>query len=136
VTSIIIQTASRALQPLLLFFSVFLLVRGHNHPGGGFVGGLVAAASFAMLAVAFGPGPARASLRIDPRTLVGAGLAIALAGAAIPLLLGRPLLTGAWLELTVGAEHLFLGTPFLFDLGVYLLVMGTTITIVFALSEE
>ena len=53
-TSPIFRTAARLLMPLLLLFSVFLLLRGHNEPGGGFVGGLVAAAAFALYAVAFG----------------------------------------------------------------------------------
>ena len=54
VNSPIFRTAARLLMPLLLLFSVFLLLRGHNEPGGGFVGGLVAAAAFALYAIAFG----------------------------------------------------------------------------------
>ena len=60
--------------PLLLLFSVFLLLRGHNEPGGGFVGGLVAAAAFALYVIAFGVERARQALLVKPLTLLGAGL--------------------------------------------------------------
>ena len=62
-TSTILQTATRVLMPLLLLFAVFLLLRGHNQPGGGFVGGLVVASSFVLYSIAFGRrrGSARAS---------------------------------------------------------------------------
>ena len=62
----IFRTAARLLMPLLLLFSVFLLLRGHNEPGGGFVGGLVAAAAFALYAIAFGTRRARQALVVSP----------------------------------------------------------------------
>jgi multicomponent Na+:H+ antiporter subunit B len=58
----------------VLLFSLFLLFRGHNEPGGGFVGGLVAATAFALYAIAYGIVRARQALRVDPRTLIGIGL--------------------------------------------------------------
>jgi multicomponent Na+:H+ antiporter subunit B len=133
---LILQTTARALQPLLLFFSVFLLLRGHQHPGGGFVGGLLAAGAFTIHGIAFGIDSARQSLRIDPRTLIGIGLATAVASGSLSLLRGQPLLTSIWVSWGLGARRLDLGTPLLFDAGVYLLVMGTTLTIVLALGEE
>ena len=78
-TSPIFRTAARLLMPLLLLFAVFLLLRGHNEPGGGFVGGLVAAAAFALYAIAFGVQRARQALLVNPLTLLGTGLLIALA---------------------------------------------------------
>ena len=74
----IFRTAARLLMPLLLLFSVFLLLRGHNEPGGGFVGGLVAAAAFALYGIAFGVQRARQALLVKPMTLLGVGLLIAL----------------------------------------------------------
>lgn len=135
-SSLILETISRALKPLLLFFSAFLLLRGHHQPGGGFVGGLLAAGAFSMQAITFGVGPARRSLRVDPRSLIGIGLCVALAGGLLGPLRGRPLLTGSWVSWEIGGQELELGTPLLFDAGVYLLVMGTTLTIVLALGEE
>jgi multicomponent Na+:H+ antiporter subunit B len=136
-TSLILRTASRIVRPLLLLFSVFLLVRGHNEPGGGFVGGLVAATAFALYAIAFGPEEARRSLRLDPRTLVGAGLVLALAGGVGPVLAGEPFLTGRWTELRLfGAGAIPLGTPLLFDVGVYLIVVGFTLSVILSFAEE
>lgn len=133
--SLILSTAIRLLLPLLLIFSVFLLLRGHNEPGGGFVGGLVAAAAIVLHALAEGVDKARALVRIEPRLLVGTGLAVSLTSAMMPMALGRPMLTGLWLPWHIPLLG-HAGTPILFDLGVYLLVAGMALMIVFALMEE
>lgn len=135
-TSQILQTAARGLQPLLLFFSLFLLVRGHNYPGGGFVGGMMGAGAFAVHAVAFGVESARRSLEVDPRLLTGVGLALALAAALWGPLSGFPFFASLWTSVTVARQTLEVGTPLLFDFGVYLLVVGATLTTVFSLGEE
>ena len=96
VNSPIFRTAARLLMPLLLLFSVFLLLRGHNEPGGGFVGGLVAAAAFALYAIAFGVQRARQALLVRPLTLLGAGLLIALLSGLPAVLRGQPFLTALW----------------------------------------
>ena len=83
-TSSILQTATRLLMPLLLLFAVFLLLRGHNQPGGGFVGGLVVAASFVLYSIAFGVGAARRALLVRPATLLGTGLLVAFVLIAAP----------------------------------------------------
>lgn len=135
---LILRTASVYLTPLLLLFSVFLLVRGHNEPGGGFAGGLVAAAAFVLLSISSSVPLARRTLRIDPRTLVGGGLLLMLAsGLVAPLLTGQPYLSALWWQLSLpGGETVSVGTPLLFDIGVYLAVAGTVLVIVFALEEE
>ena len=135
---LILPTATRYLLPLLLLFSVFLLLRGHNEPGGGFAGGLVAAAAFALLATASGVRMARYALRVDPRTLVGAGLLVMLSSGLVPLVAtSEPFLTAvSWQIDLPGAAELYVGTVLLFDLGVYLAVLGTILAIVFALEEE
>jgi multicomponent Na+:H+ antiporter subunit B len=138
-SGLILQTATRFMMPLLLLFSVFLLVRGHNLPGGGFIGGLVGASAFAVYALAFDVPTARQALRVDGRSLVAAGLHIALAAAVLPLFWNLPLLTHryAWTKLWLfGFGELPLGTPLLFDLGVYLTVLGVSLTIILALAEE
>jgi len=137
VTSLILATAARYLLSLLLVFSIFILIRGHNEPGGGFIGGLIAAAAFALNAVAFDAGTARRILRIDPRTLVALGLLIALGAGTVPLLTGAPFLTGIWFTAYVpGLGELPVGTPLLFDCGVYLVVLGVTLTMILTLAEE
>jgi multicomponent Na+:H+ antiporter subunit B len=134
--SIILRTATKFLLPLLLLFSIFLLLRGHNEPGGGFVGGLVAAAAYILYALAYNVPSTLAALRLAPRTFIGIGLLIAGASGAVPLLLGRPFLTAIWLDVLPGVGVLDIGTPLVFDLGVYITVLGVVLTIVLSLAEE
>jgi len=133
--SLILSIAVRSLLPLLLLFSVFLLIRGHNEPGGGFVGGLVAAAAFALYAIAEGVAKVRQTLRVDPRVLIGAGLLVALSSGLLSLLQGQPFMTGLWYKQAVPVLGK-LGTPVLFDTGVYLVVVGIILTIILTLAEE
>jgi multicomponent Na+:H+ antiporter subunit B len=135
--SLILRTATRYLIDLLLLFSIFLLLRGHNEPGGGFVGGLAAAAAFVLYTLAFDVASARQLLRIDPHILIGVGLIIAVASGLVGLLLENAFLTGEWVKWNVlNAFELELGTPLFFDIGVYLVVLGVTLLIVFSLFEE
>jgi multicomponent Na+:H+ antiporter subunit B len=131
VNSPIFATAARLLMPLLLLYAVFLLYRGHNEPGGGFVGGLVAAAAFALYGTAFGVQRARHALLVKPMTLLGAGLLIALLSGLPAVLRGQPFLTAVWT-----AGPLAVGTPALFDVGVFLVVTGVVLMMVFSLAEE
>jgi multicomponent Na+:H+ antiporter subunit B len=133
--SLILAAATRGLFPLILLFSVFLLLRGHNDPGGGFIGGLAAACAFALWAVAEGVAAARERLRVDPRALVAAGLCVALTSGLLAMLDGAPFLTGLWPPLSLPVVGK-VGTPLLFDLGVYLVVIGIATTILFELMEE
>ena len=130
-TSPIFRTAARTLMPLLLLFAAFLLWRGHNEPGGGFVGGLVAAAAFSLYLMAFGVGRARRALFVTPMTLLGAGLLVALISSVPAAVRGQPFLTAQWV-----VEPLTLGTPMLFDIGVFLVVTGVVLMMIFSLAEE
>jgi multicomponent Na+:H+ antiporter subunit B len=134
--SLILITAARLLMPLLLLFSIFLLLRGHNEPGGGFAGGLVAASAFILLAVSRDPATARAALRVEPQALIGAGLLLAVGSGMVGVLLGYPLLTGQWWTISLPGITFELGTPLAFDIGVYLVVLGATLTMVLTLAEE
>jgi multicomponent Na+:H+ antiporter subunit B len=135
--SLILTTATRFLLPLFLLFSVFVLLRGHNEPGGGFVGGLIAAAAFALYALAYDVTATRQMLGVDPRTLIPLGLVIAIASGLVGLLLGLPFMTGLWINVYIpGLEEFGVGTPLVFDLGVYLVVLGVTLTIILSLAEE
>jgi multicomponent Na+:H+ antiporter subunit A len=127
----VFQTGARLLMPLLLLFALFLLLRGHNEPGGGFVGGLVAAAAFALFAIAYGVERARQALLVRPMTLLGAGLLIALASGLPASLRGQPFMTAQWLSGPVAV-----GTPALFDVGVFLVVAGVVLMMIFSLAEE
>jgi multicomponent Na+:H+ antiporter subunit B len=117
---------------LLLLFSLFLLLRGHHEPGGGFVGGLVASAAFSLHAIAHRPAETRRLLRVEPETLLALGLAVAVCSGLPGVVAGRPFLTGLWLEAWGHAA----GTPLVFDVGVYLVVCGVCLSIILSLAEE
>jgi len=134
-TSSILQTAVRLLMPLLLLFAVFLLLRGHNQPGGGFVGGLVVAASFVLYSIAFGVDAARRALLVRPSTLLGVGLLVALVSGLPAVAAGHAFMTALWTTVAAGSMVIALGTPLVFDVGVFLAVIGVVLTIVFTLAE-
>ena len=134
-TSSILQTAVRLLMPLLLLFAVFLLLRGHNQPGGGFVGGLVVAASFVLYSIAFGVEAARRALLVRPSTLLGVGLLVALVSGLPAVAAGHAFMTALWTTVAAGAMVIAVGTPLVFDVGVFLAVIGVVLTIVFTLAE-
>lgn len=134
--SLILQTATKLLFPLLLLFSVFLFLRGHNDPGGGFIGGLVGAGAFALFAIAGGTEKARKLLRIDPIFMIGLGLLFAIISGIISIWAGTPFLTGIWAFPEIYNTDIVLGSPILFDIGVYLVVVGFTLAVIFSLEEE
>ncbi|MFK7855803.1 MAG: Na+/H+ antiporter subunit B [Granulosicoccus sp.] len=136
--SIIFTTACRLLMGLMLLFSLFLLWRGHNEPGGGFIGGLVAAAGLVVYGLADGTQSMRAILRTDPRNIALAGLLLAIVAGLLPAFSGLDFLTGLWVFIgaTATDKGLALGTPLLFDIGVYLAVLGGVVGMVVALEES
>ena len=131
--TMILREATRRLVPLILVFSLFLLWRGHEQPGGGFVGGLVASVAFSLYAFVFGPQAARGILRAEPRLIGAAGVAVAIVSGLLGSIRdGAPFLTGQW-----GAvAGLKLGTPLLFDVGVYLVVVGVVLSFVMGIKER
>ena len=136
-TSGILRTTSRLLKPLLLIFSIIVLLRGPNAPGGGFVGGLLAAAAFALQATSTDVASARRGLHVSPQVLMGAGLALATLSGTVGLLAGRPFLTAQSVAIALpwGGE-LRLGTALAFDASVYLVVLGAVALIILTLAEE
>lgn len=136
-TTLILATAARFLLPLLLLFSIFLVATGHNEPGGGFVGGLVASAAFSLYAIAYGVGTVRTLLRFDLRSLAGLGLLVIASSGMVGLVRGQPFLGPQWWTLpSIGGGPIEVGTPMLFDVGVYLVVVGAVLTIILSLAEE
>ncbi len=133
--SVILTTATRYLIPLMLIFSFFLLLRGHNEPGGGFVGGLVAAAAYSLYAIANGVDKANKLLGADPLKLIAAGLFIAMIAGMIGVFAGGSFMEGFWLDQKIPVIGK-LGTPIIFDIGVYFVVMGISLKIIFSLAEE
>lgn len=136
-TTPILQAASRILVAIMLVISLYVLLRGHNEPGGGFIGGLIGAAAFTLLTASHGPAVARRSLRIDPLSLAGLGVAAALIAGLISLPLGAAPFSGLWIFLGAdgGGQGVPISTVLLFDIGVWLVVVGAVATLVFALEE-
>jgi multicomponent Na+:H+ antiporter subunit B len=135
--SIILSAGTRILVALLLVFSIFMLLRGHNEPGGGFIGGLIGATGFVVYAIAIGTDSARKALRVRPENLAMVGLGIALLAGVMAIAFGDGFFTGQWLFLgaTETDKGLPLSSVLVFDVGVYLVVMGSVLTLVFALEE-
>jgi multicomponent Na+:H+ antiporter subunit B len=135
--SLILQTATRLLFTLLLMFSIFILLRGHNEPGGGFIAGLVTSGAFVLYALAYDVASARRALRFEPRLCIAVGLLLSAGCGLVALLTGEPFLTGQWMSVEwLGSDPIEVGAPVLFDIGVYLVVIGVTLTIIFSLAEE
>lgn len=131
----------RAIGSLLFFlinvFSVYLLLRGHNLPGGGFIGGLGTALSLLMLSLAFGVQRTQEILRVDPVRLALGGLSLAGLTALLPLFVGDPFLRHyhAKLEHLPVVGTIEIGTPLVFDIGVFLVVVGVTAKLIFVLAR-
>lgn len=133
---LILKTAANYMLPLLLLFSVFILLRGHYLPGGGFVGGLIASIAFVLYAFAYKLQNTRNLLKLSPELLISLGLLLAfLSGMAPVLFAGKPFMTGLWFPEAVPVIG-NVGSALFFDIGVYLVVIGVTLTIIFAVSEN
>lgn len=132
----VLRTVARFLISLLLMFAVFLFFRGHNEPGGGFVAGLVATAAVVLFAMAYGVPSAWGALRVDPRRLIWIGLLVAIGSGLAGALSGSPFLTGQWWDVPLGVGTLPVGTPLIFDLGVFLVVVGVAVTLALTMAEE
>jgi multicomponent Na+:H+ antiporter subunit B len=132
--TLIFRTAAPYLTALMLMFSVFVLLRGHNEPGGGFIGGLIAASAFAIHGIAFGVHPVRRALYFHPMAISGFGLFLAAVSGMVSLALGVPFLTGLWVSPTILGTTIDLSTVLFFDIGVYLVVVGSITSIALALE--
>jgi multisubunit Na+/H+ antiporter MnhB subunit len=135
--TLILKVASRLMVGLILIFAVYLLLRGHHSPGGGFAAALVAGTGFVLYFIAEGTAPVRRTLRIHPTALAGLGVVTALAAGSVGPLVGKPFLTGLWWssgDKVVGSIEL--GTPLLFDVGVFLAVLGAILTVLLVLEES
>lgn len=131
----ILRTASNYLLPLLLLFSVFVLLRGHYLPGGGFIGGLVASIAFVLHAFANGLKKTKFLIKIHPGYLIPIGLSIVLISGFAPVIFGDPFLTGIWFHDPLPVIGL-VGSALFFDTGVFIIVVGVSLTIIFTISES
>jgi multicomponent Na+:H+ antiporter subunit B len=135
--SIILRAVAAGLFFFVNLFALYLLLRGHNLPGGGFIGGLGSALSFILLALGFGVEKAQRVLRVDPVRLAALGLAVALASSLAPVFVGAEFLRQYNWKLAdlLLLGDLAVGTPLVFDIGVFLVVLGVTTKLVFVLAR-
>ncbi len=133
--SLILRTATPFLVGLTVLFSIYVLLRGHNEPGGGFIGGLIGASAFATYAIAEGVGAARRALVMHPIAIAGSGLFIAALSGAMSLLFADAFLTGQWWFPAFNPDLKYISTVVLFDIGVYLVVVGAIVAIICGLEE-
>ena len=128
-STLIFRTTAPAIAGLMVLFSIAILLRGHNDPGGGFIAGLIAAAAAAVIGMSHGVGTVRRLLRINPIAFAGFGVLLAMLSGLLSALVGEPFLTGLWLPANL------LGTPGVFDIGVYLVVFGAITAVALALED-
>ena len=128
--TLIFRAVAPLISAVMALFSLIILFRGHNDPGGGFIGGLIAASAAAVYGMAMSVGAARRLLLFNPIAYAGAGVLVAATSGLLSAAFGQSFLTALWLP-----EHVF-GTPGLFDAGVYLVVFGTVTAAALALEDS
>ncbi|MBD1396077.1 cation:proton antiporter [Pontibacter sp. JH31] len=178
--TLILSVAIKLLIPVFIVFSLYTLFRGHNHPGGGFIGGLIGAIAFVFHTMTHGPQQTvdtflkvnlygyprqpnqsrslylmrmmrvnvwrrrrkarqpnlnEKMIRLEPIYIIATGLLLAASSGVVGLMFGHPYMHAFWADFYIpilGKP----GTPILFDIGVYLLVIGVVLKITFVMSEE
>lgn len=135
--SMVLQIATRLVFPTIMVLSVYFFFSGHNAPGGGFAGGLLAGLALVLRYLAGGQYELGEALPVDAGHLLGAGLVLAAGTATVSLLLGAPPLSSAILEITLPLlGHVKLVTSLFFDLGVYLIVLGLVLDVLRSLGAR
>ncbi|MEM9242485.1 MAG: MnhB domain-containing protein [Pseudomonadota bacterium] len=132
--SVLLQTATRFLVQIMLLLSILLVLRGHNFPGGGFIGALVATSAIGLYTLAFGL-KATGFDRWSPR-IIALGLLLLLISIACALFSGQAMLTGLWLNVAFLGNAVKLGTPLIFDFGIYFLIVGSLSWLIAELEDE
>ncbi|NTG06594.1 Na+/H+ antiporter subunit B [Rhizobium rhizogenes] len=134
--TLIFRTAAPFLTALILLFSIFVLLRGHNEPGGGFIGGLIEASGFAIYGIACGVSAVRRAIVFHPLAIAGFGLLASTVAGLLSIFSGVPFMTGLWIYPHLFGAEVPLSSVMLFDIGVYLVVVGAITSIALALEER
>jgi multicomponent Na+:H+ antiporter subunit B len=134
--TLILRTVAPVVTSLMVLFSIFVLLRGHNEPGGGFIGGLIAVSALAIYGIAFGVAAVRRAIVFHPLAIAGAGLLMAMLSGLVSIAAGVPFMTGLWVYPSLLGVEMPLSTVMSFDIGVYLVVVGAITSIALALEER
>lgn len=136
-TDLILDTVTKLLVYIILTVAIYLFFAGHHTPGGGFVGGLITACALLLLFMAFDIETVAQMLPIDFKNVAALGVLIAVLTGVASLLMDQPFLNQSFgtVDFPLVGE-VELATAVLFDLGVYLAVVGTAVVILLSISEE
>ena len=134
--TLIFRTIAPVMTSVMLLFSIFVLLRGHNEPGGGFIGGLIAVSALAIYGIAFGVEAVRRAIVFHPLSIAGFGLLLATLSGIASVFVGVPFMTGLWIYPSFAGVEVPLATVISFDIGVYLVVVGGFTAIALALEER
>jgi multicomponent Na+:H+ antiporter subunit B len=131
VNNIILETSLKVLLFIIALYSVYIFTAGHYYPGGGFIGGLMTSGAIVLLLITYDIETVAKILPINYRFLTASGLLIAIATSAGAMLFNVPFLTHVFTDVHLPViGELSLHTATLFDLGVYFVVIGVTMTII------
>ncbi|WP_028559524.1 Na(+)/H(+) antiporter subunit B [Paenibacillus pinihumi] len=136
-TDVILQTSTKILVFIILTFSIYVMFAGHHNPGGGFIGGLITASALILLYIAFDVKTVHEIIPVDFKIVGALGVLIALLTGIGSMVLGYPFLSQTFAYKTLplfGKTEL--ATAVIFDLGVYMAVVGTTMTIILSIGED
>ena len=134
-TELYLRLLDRFLTPILILLAIFLLVRGHNNPGGGFIAGLMVAAVLQLLIMGGGEARIRTTLGKYLHPMMGFGLLIAVFSGVVGLTEGA-FLKGVWWHIPLGPYSFDFGTPVAFDIGVFLVVISVVTSFLLGLSRR
>ncbi len=134
--TLIFRTAAPVITSVMTLFSIFVLLRGHNEPGGGFIGGLIAVSALAIYGIAYGVHAVRRAVIFHPLSIAGFGLLLATLSGMISIFVDVPFMTGLWIYPSLFGVEVPLATVISFDIGVYLVVVGGFTSIALALEER
>jgi multicomponent Na+:H+ antiporter subunit B len=134
--TLILRTVAPVITSLMVLFSIFVLLRGHNEPGGGFIGGLIAVSALAIFGIAYGVQAVRRAIIFHPLSIAGFGLLLATLSGLVSVFFGVPFMTGLWVYPSLLGVEVPLATVMSFDVGVYLVVVGGFASIALALEER
>ncbi|CUX17167.1 MULTISPECIES: Na(+)/H(+) antiporter subunit B [Agrobacterium] len=134
--TLILRTVAPVVTSLMVLFSIFVLLRGHNEPGGGFIGGLIAVSALSIYGIAYGVTAVRRAIVFHPLSIAGAGLLLSMLSGLVSMASGVPFMTGLWVYPSLFGVEVPLSTVMSFDIGVYLVVVGAITSIALALEER
>jgi multisubunit Na+/H+ antiporter MnhB subunit len=136
-SSSILRTANGVIFPLTLLFALYMALKGHNYPGGGFIGGLIAAVALVLYRMSHGTDAMMRLMPVHPRVVIAIGLGIASLTGIVPLFFGEPMLRTVAPYVSFGfGDDVHLPSALAFDVGVLLTVVGVSVGMIVRLGEE